>query len=210
MKHVLGGEVAIDIMGESDDSQGGGSSGLREGVKGVTGNGIEVSNTGGQDIDIDVSGRVSTTGGGVAISSSHSGSGRIDIAVTGQGEVSSDERAAINVLRSAGGPTKIDISGEVSSTEDTAIHVLRLPTGTGPTTVDISGSVSSGNGDDDYAISIDSSGIKTLILRPGFSFGGSGKVTSSGSGDSILKLAASKPGVTSTATPNAVHLDKLR
>ena len=235
VNHVGGGEVAIDIEGESGDSQGTGSNRSREGVEANNGDGIQVTTTGDKNIDIDVSGKVSSrngtainanhngsgaididitgqgevsSNGGRAIFANHNGSGAIDIDITGQGEVSSIRNTAIEVLRLAGGSTAINISGEVSSRDDTVVQVAHL-IGNESITIDVSGSVSSGSGNDDHAVKMQSDGTKTLILRPGFSLGGTGKVASSGNGDSILKLTANEPGVTSIATPNAVHLDKL-
>ena len=221
-QHSGEGNIEIDVQGNIDISWGRGmdvrhtgGGNIKIGVRGngnvssVSHEGIQVTHEGTGGIDIDVLGCGTVRGvrsGGIDVI--HRGSGLVDINV--EKEVFDTEGAgsAINVVRSTGGATAIDVSGGVVNFRGDAIYV-KHEAGTGAIAIDVSGGIRSGSDNDDYAVEMQGNGTKTLTLRPGFlSFGG-GKITSSGSGDSILKLAASKPDVTTAAAPDDLYLDKL-
>ena len=230
--HNGGGNIDIDIKGRvlSSGRVGRGIYALHRGEGnieiGVLGNG-EISDilavhksTGRIDIDFGEGGVGLAESGNISVF--HYGSGLVDINI--EGEVRENYfNGAIDVIRSTEGATAIDVSGEVSSANIIPINPIYATNdiydikainvehraGNGSITIDVSGSVSTGSNNDDYAVSMRGNGTKTLILRPGFSLGGTGKVDSSGGGDSILKLATHKISATSTANRNGVRLDKL-
>ena len=219
--HIGGGLVEINVEKWTNSDP----LGLVEGVSGSD-NAIRVSNTGSQAIDIDIDGSVRgeiharhigggrivmdvqgdvRNGFGRGINAQHSGVGDIDIVVRGNGEVfggsagitasNNGRRGNINVIVQKN--ARVTGIGKNSSGID-AYH----RTGEGSITIDVSGSVSSSNSNNDYAISMQSRGDNTLILRPHSSLGGSGKVISFGTGRGILKLTGPVFGAASATYGN--------
>ncbi len=201
-----GGLIDIDIKGNTTEW---------DGVQSYSDSAIYVSNSSATDskpIDIDIDGRVLTFNGD-GIDARHQGQGNIEITLEGDGRIATVNGEGIDAKqtgRVSGGNVEIDIkdSGKITTHNLCGIRAQSSVGNVGITiegggevrsynssgictqgaeiTIDISGTVLNGSDDDDFAISMNSVGTKTLILHPGFVLGGD--AFSSGAGKGILRL----------------------
>ena len=158
--------------------------------------------------DIGIVNEGTVEAGDTGIYAKHGGTG--DIGITNKLLVDADD-TGINAEHSGTGDivVKVDDGSTVIADSGYGIKSSHIDDGTGEITIDLSGTVL-GN-DDDGAISMTSSGDKTLILRPGYGLDVGQEddvnITSAGTGDGILELNQDDDPLEGGATHASATLD---
>ena len=185
------GLIDIDIAGNT---------GLHQGVRNWYTHAIQARTTGSEAIEIDVSGRASTTFGS-AIRALHRGTGNVAIDLK-RGIFETQHLEAISA-ESSSGDINI-IVGRVAEVKSIyGRGIVAVSNGGGAITIDVAGKVLRNHARP--AIRMSSSNTKKLILHPGFVM--SGNVLSEGAGKGVLELNrhAIVP-----STEGTLNLDQLR